>query len=43
MLKPAKLQNTLKNSGAKNILTVLITIILIVIIPIGKPLKYQFG
>ena len=43
MPKLAKLQNILKSSGTKSILTVLITIALIAIVPIGKPSKHQFG
>jgi len=40
MPKPAKLQNILKNGRTKNVLIVLITIILIVILSIGKPSKH---
>ena len=40
MPKPSKLQDILKNGGTKNVLIVLITIILIVILLIGKPSKY---
>ena len=43
MLKLAESKNTLKNGGAKNVLTVLITIVLIVTILIGKPSKHQFS
>jgi len=43
MPKLAKLQNILKSSGTKSVLTVLITIALIAIVSIGKPSKYQFS